>query len=155
MPDWLRRVGLAAPSFDRDSVAVRDNPDLHRHLTEYLRDENPLSACRYCLGCVGKVVPSRQMNKAAAQRWLSEKDPDIRELIDWDSLAHARANLGGVALTGMLSTMVGRKIRWFVDLWLRRISGINLTGSPLPISAVKMRRLLNLVRAKVAPSASG
>ena len=144
MGDWLHRVGLEAPPFVRDSVAVRDNPDLQRQLAEYLRDEEPLTACRYCLGCVGKVIPSRQMNKAAARLWLSEKDPNIRELIDWDSLADAQANLEGVALTGMLSTMVGRKIRWFVDLWLRRLLGINLTGSPPTTVGLKMRRLLSL-----------
>jgi hypothetical protein len=138
MRDWLRRVGVTAPSFDRDSVAIRDNPDLHRRLTEYLRDEEPLTAC------VGKEVPSRQMNKAAARQWVAEKDPDIRELIDWKSLADAQANLGGVALTGMLSTMAGRKMRWFVDLWLRRILGINRTGSPLTTTGGKMRRLLSL-----------
>jgi hypothetical protein len=143
MGDWLHRVGLPAPSFDGDSVAVRDNPDLHRHLTEYLRNEEPLTACRYCLGCVGKEVPSRQMNKAAARQWVSEKDPDIRELIDWNSLADAQMNLRGVTLTGMLSTMVGRKMRWFADLWLRRILGINLTGSPPTTLGVKIRRLLN------------
>ena len=130
VPDWLRRVGVDAPAFSRDSVPVRDNPDLHRQLADYLRDAEPLSACQYCLGCVGKSIPSRQMNKTATQQWLSEKDPDIQEMVDWNALAEAQAELKGVDLTGMLPTMAGRRTRWLLTVWLRRLLGINFTGSP-------------------------
>jgi hypothetical protein len=79
--DWLRRVQIEPPDLLGDSIGVRDNPNLRQELAAYLSDGTPLTACRFCLGCVGKTVPSWQMNKAAAQRWMAEKDPDIRELV--------------------------------------------------------------------------
>ena len=143
VPDWLRRVRIDALGFERDSVAVRDNPDLREQLAEYLTHEEPLTACRYCLGSVGKSTPLRQMNKADAQQWLSEKDPDPRALIDWEALRMAQVRLQGVDLTGVLATLVGRRIRWRITPWFKRILGIDLTGAPPTLIGTRMRRLFS------------
>ncbi len=142
MSDWLRRIGVDPPEFSADSVPVRDNPDLAQQLADYLTSPEPLAACHFCLGCVGKVIPSRQMNKAAARQWLSEKDPDLRELIDWKSLAAAQAKLDGVDLTGMLPTIVGQKMRWSMALWLKRVMGIDRTGLPPRMIGPRIRGAL-------------
>ena len=143
IPDWVRRLGAEPPDFSRDGIPVRDNPALRQQLADYLRDETPLTACGYCLGCAGKVIPSRQMNKAATQQWLGEKDPDVHELIDWKSLAESQARRElGMDLTGLLPTMVGQKLRWLTILWLRRLLGIDLTGAPPTLVHLRMRALL-------------
>lgn len=143
MPAWLRRIGLESPSWPADSVAVRDNPDLHRQLAEYLASDKPLMACRYCLGCVGKSTPSRQMNRAAVQSWLSEKDPDIRQLVDWDALRKSqRRNELGIDLTGVLRTTAGLKFRWLVSRWSARLLGIQLTGRPPLMLGPRIKRVL-------------
>jgi organic radical activating enzyme len=129
LPDWLDRLGLDSKILARDGVPLRDNPDLHDQLTAYLRDEKPLAACSYCLGCVGRTVPLRQMNKAAARQWLSEKDPEVRELIDWDEVATAKRKLERTELTGLLPRTTGRRARWLVTLWAKRLLGLELTQS--------------------------
>ena len=69
------------------------------------------------------------MNKLATQRWLEEKDPDLRELIDWPSLTAAKEALRGVDLTGMLPTKTGQSFRWTAARWLQRLTGVNVTAS--------------------------
>ena len=138
--DWLHRIGIEPPDMSDDGIPVRGNPNLQQQLAGYLSDKEPLTACRYCLGCVGKSMPLRQMNKAAIGEWLGEKAPDIHELIDWRSLAHAKARLRGVDLTGVLSTSTVQQVRWMITLWLRRMTGINLTGAPTGMT-MRLRRL--------------
>jgi len=46
---------------DRDAVKIHDNPNLREDLEAYLRDEEPLEACYYCLGSSGRRFPHRQM----------------------------------------------------------------------------------------------
>lgn len=141
VPEWVRRVGLEVSDFSGDSVPLRNNPDLRRQLLEYLKDDRPLTACRFCLGCVGKPVRSRQMNKKAVREWLSERDPDTRELVDWPALDVARARLEGVDLSGVVRTMRGLKARWRAVWWTRRITGIDLTGSPPTGLGARLRAL--------------
>jgi len=129
LPDWLQRLGLDAKALERDGVPVRDNPDLREHLAAYLRDEQPLGACSYCLGCVGKSAPMRQMNKAAALQWVSEKDPEVRELIDWNEVATAERELEGMELTGLLPRTTGRQMRWLITLWAKQFLGLELKQS--------------------------
>ncbi len=142
IPDWLRRVGIAPPDFSGDSVPVRNNPDLGKQLAAFLASPEPLTACRYCLGCIGKSMPSRQMNKAAAQQWVAERDPDVGELIDRAALARAQVRLQGVDLSGMLHTMVGEKVRWWFAAWLKRILGIDRTGVPARQIGLRIRAAL-------------
>lgn len=142
VPSWLQRVGLAPPDFSRDGIALQNNANLRQQLEAYLRDEEPLAACAYCLGCAGKTIASRQMNKAAVQHWLAEQDPDPRELIDWKSLEESQAHRElGMNLSGLLSTMAGQKVRWLMTLWLRGLLGIDLTGAPPTMVGLRIRGL--------------
>ena len=47
---------------DLDGVRIHDNPRLREELEAYLRDEEPLEACYYCLGSSGRSFPHRQLN---------------------------------------------------------------------------------------------
>jgi len=143
VPDWLRRVRIDAFNFERDSVAVRNNPDLRQQLADYLKDEEPLTACRYCLGSVGKSMPLRQMNKVAAQQWLAEKDDDVSALIDWDALRKAQRRPERTDLNGMLATLAGRRMRWRITPWFRRALGIDLIGAPPTAIWKRTRRLFS------------
>ena len=144
IPNWLVRVGSALPEWYRDSVPLRDNRDLRTQLAEYLVSEEPLEACSYCLGCVGKSTRSRQMNRAAVEDWVSEKDPDIHELIDSKSLAKSEALRGlDIDLTGMLRTMAGQRLRWVIALGIRRVLGVEVTGLPPTTIGPRIRRVLS------------
>ncbi len=144
IPDWLRRVGSGSPDFSGGSVPVRNNPDLRRQLEQYLRNEQPLIACSYCLGCAGRTTASRQMNKPAMQAWLAEKDPDVREMIDWKYITQTKALVdSGEDLTGLLPTLVWRKLRWSITLWLKRLARIDLVGLPQTMVRATIRRLLS------------
>lgn len=90
IPDWLRQVGLDTPDFSRDGVALHGNPDLRRALEDYLRSDEPLAACRFCLGGAGKSFENRQMSKKGIQDWLSESHSDVRALVDFERLATAK-----------------------------------------------------------------
>src|SRR5262249_8386049 len=131
IPDWLCRLGIDSPEWFGDSVAVRDNPQLRAQLGAYLATEEPLKACEYCLGGVGKSTPSRKMNKAAARRWLAETDPDVHELVDRKALTASLSRRSlGIDLTGVLGTMRGLKLRWMIAFFLMRLLRLDITGLP-------------------------
>lgn len=57
-----KRLSVLGISFDNrevDSVAIHNNERLAEDLHEFLCSEQPLRACRYCLGSLGKVVPHK------------------------------------------------------------------------------------------------
>jgi hypothetical protein len=58
------RMALAGETIrnrDLDGVKIHDNPRLREELEAYLRAEEPLEACRYCLGSSGRSFPHRQL----------------------------------------------------------------------------------------------
>ncbi len=141
-------VGVGAPAWPGDSVLVRDNPDLHEQLKAFLSCEEPLGACRYCLGCAGRPTESRQMNRATVQEWLSEKDPDVRDLVDWAALGKAQARRGlDINLTGMVRSTLGLKIRWLIALGLMRLLHIDVISRPPTMVGPRVRRLFRRLAA--------
>ena len=54
--------GESVLNHDSDGVRIHDNPRLREELEAYLRDEEPLEACYYCLGSSGRSFPHRQLN---------------------------------------------------------------------------------------------
>jgi hypothetical protein len=87
VPNWLQRIGIDAPDFSGDGVSLRGNANLRRELEDYLNSNDPLTACRYCLGGAGKRFENRQMNADGIQSWLAEQHSNVRELIDEERLA--------------------------------------------------------------------
>jgi organic radical activating enzyme len=82
IPKWLERIGLDAPDFSADGVPLHGNANLRQELEHYLISDEPLTACRYCLGSIGKSFANRQLNEDGVQEWLSENHADVRALID-------------------------------------------------------------------------
>lgn len=65
----------------KDSVKIADNNSFAEELAKYLSSEEPLEACRYCLGSVGKrFTPEQVPRKGTCRRTTTE------ELIDWKLL---------------------------------------------------------------------
>jgi hypothetical protein len=89
VPDWLRRVGNNPPDLAGDGVSLCNNATLRRDLEQYLKTDEPLGACRFCLGGAGKRFDNRQLNAEGVQNWLAEQHSDICELIDEESLSGA------------------------------------------------------------------
>jgi len=62
--DVLRRRGEAVGVSLAEADGVRlDRPELAVHLRRYLEREEPLMACRFCLGGDGASVPHRQLRR--------------------------------------------------------------------------------------------
>lgn len=96
VPKWLGRVGAGAGDFSADGVSLRDNPALRRELENYLASEEPLTACRYCLGGSGKSFQHRQLNGDGVQAWLDEDHSNVRDLVDLERLNTARRGSNGI-----------------------------------------------------------
>jgi organic radical activating enzyme len=153
VPEWVRRVGGGSVDFSGDGIPLRDNPDLRNQLEAYLRNEEPLSACRYCLGAVGKELPARQMNKRAVAEWLAEPARDPAEQLDRPALAAARSRLAGRDLSGIQGSLFWLRVRWRLVQTLRRISGIDLTGaSPLALRS-RLRAAATVFQGRRTPGA--
>ena len=115
VPSWLGRVGFNAPDFSRDGVSLRNNGNLRQELEDYLNSDDPLTACRFCLGGAGKRFENRQLNAEGVREWLAEKHSDIRELIDEERLVPATAAAEGASsawhktLSGFLIALSRRR----------------------------------------------
>ena len=72
--------------FASDGVAIHENPNLREELEAYLKSDEPLTACRYCLGGVGKSFDNRQLNRDGIRSWIREEHSNISELIDLERL---------------------------------------------------------------------
>jgi hypothetical protein len=74
--------GTAVDNRPRDGVAIHGNPMLRSDLERYLASAEPLEACFYCLGSVGREFPHRQLDRPGllAERDAAHESPG--ELID-------------------------------------------------------------------------
>jgi len=81
-------------------VRIHDNPRLREELEAYLRDEEPLEACYYCLGSSGRRFPHRQLNSKKLREEIDRsgklRDPPadpqrhVRGYHAWARLMHER-----------------------------------------------------------------
>lgn len=67
----LAKVGIELDSSE-DGLPLHEGGDLAARVRDYLTSDTPLAACAYCLGSVGRQVPSRQLSKQALARELEE-----------------------------------------------------------------------------------
>jgi cyclic pyranopterin phosphate synthase len=65
----------------QDAVKIQDNKKFVEELTQYLTTEEPLTACRFCLGSVGKQFVPDQISRHGEDQCVS-----IENLIDWKHL---------------------------------------------------------------------
>jgi len=50
IPNWLQRIGTEGQDFSSDGVPIHENSNLRQELENYLKSDEPLTACRYCRG---------------------------------------------------------------------------------------------------------
>lgn len=89
VPQWLGEVGLEVQGFEDDGVDLHGVQDLRKELERYLWSEQPLRACHFCVGGMGKTFAHHQLNKDGMKQWLSDDHSDIPGLIDFERLARA------------------------------------------------------------------
>jgi hypothetical protein len=70
-------------SATEDGVRLDDEASLFDSLTAYLLDSEPLQACAYCLGSVGKLFPHEIIARTG---WHEPNKKTVPELIDWQFL---------------------------------------------------------------------
>lgn len=81
IPDILDK----AVSYDRreDGVGIIGSWSLSGKLRKFLSSRNPLRACRYCLGSVGRLRPHKLINTACLK---SVYTTPIEEMVDYEKL---------------------------------------------------------------------
>jgi organic radical activating enzyme len=80
---------------DLDGVRIHGNPRLREELEAYLRDEEPLEACYYCLGSSGRSFAHRQLSREGLREEINASHPEPEALLDLENAPSTRA--GAVA----------------------------------------------------------
>jgi len=74
--------GITFKNRESDSVAIHDNPTLYEDLDSLIRRQEPLAACRYCLGSWARSTPNLQMTRTGREEFLARRPDDIADLVD-------------------------------------------------------------------------
>lgn len=82
----LAARGIAFENRCKDGVPIHDNPNVRIQLEDYLRSDEPLAGCTYCLGTVGVMRPHRQLDRSGLRDELAEDHSDGTQLIDFNLL---------------------------------------------------------------------
>lgn len=80
----LAAHGIAFDNAAEDGIRIVDSPDLEEYLRDYLRRRDPLMACRYCLGDIGRWHRHRQAS--GSQQLCELPTADMRSLVSDDVL---------------------------------------------------------------------
>jgi hypothetical protein len=82
---WMEpRLALHGVTFknrESDSVAIHDNSNLYEDLDSLVRRQDPLEACRYCLGSWARRTPNEQLTRKRAEKFLARQPDDLAELV--------------------------------------------------------------------------
>lgn len=90
MEGRLEMRGVAFHNKSQDGISLHDNPNLGEALAEYLGTNEPLKACSYCLGSIGKTIPSHQLTKDQLAQELTENHRNPRQLISLSAKIRGR-----------------------------------------------------------------
>lgn len=75
--------GIEIDSRGPDSVALHDNPNLYEELDALIRrQDEPLEACRFCLGSWARSTPNKQLTRKSTVEFLNRKPDDLADLVD-------------------------------------------------------------------------
>jgi cyclic pyranopterin phosphate synthase len=69
--------------FEHDRLKIEDSRQFRHRLREFRESDQPLEACRFCLGTSGKTREHRLERKG---QWLSTIDGPINEVVDFEFL---------------------------------------------------------------------
>ena len=70
----------------QQGIPLVDEPNFSQRLLAFVNDPQPLSACRHCLGTVGRQYPHRQLPRS---EWRSSLQAPLDELLDPQLLRRA------------------------------------------------------------------
>jgi organic radical activating enzyme len=83
---WMEpRLALHGTTFknrEADSVAIHDNASLYEDLDNAIRSQEPLQACRFCLGSWARHTPNEQLTNKRTVEFLTRKPEALAELVD-------------------------------------------------------------------------
>ncbi|PNG23727.1 radical SAM protein [Streptomyces cahuitamycinicus] len=82
MEPRLALHGTAFKNRESDSVAIHGNPNLYEDLDNLIRRQEPLEACRYCLGSWARSTPNEQLTKKLTEEFLARQPEHLAELVD-------------------------------------------------------------------------
>jgi len=74
-------LGISGPDVVRNGIKIEDRSGFVDDLLGYLLSENPLPACQYCLGSVGK-----QIRHGQEPRRVTRAPRSTEQLVDWRRL---------------------------------------------------------------------
>lgn len=83
-------IGAPPESAQRDGIRISDSPDLQDRIRRYLYSDEPLHACRHCLGVAGRIEAHRLVERG---NWLAEHEEASEALIDFDTLRRLEEGL--------------------------------------------------------------
>ena len=87
---YLRRAGTLHDDPEVDSIAIADVVDDPRRLLDYLERDEPLAACRSCLGTAGRRFAHHQL---AARDWRSPQERPSEDLVDEQHMARLEVEI--------------------------------------------------------------
>jgi len=79
------RLALRGVNFENrktDSVPIHNNAHLYEDLDELIRRQEPLEACRYCLGSWARSTTNKQLNRHGIQDFLTRKPDELADLVN-------------------------------------------------------------------------
>ncbi|HEV8562948.1 MAG TPA: radical SAM protein [Actinophytocola sp.] len=74
----------------RDGLVLTDDAGTGANLLTYLNSEEPLYACRFCLGTVGLAFPHQQVRR---REWRTPQQKPTEDLVDYAYLAEREEKL--------------------------------------------------------------
>lgn len=78
MEQRLANVGIDFHNTESDSIAITDSPGLRDELNHFLTGTEPLLACAYCLGSIGRYIRHRRAKNPGRKAVLyPEKNSDL------------------------------------------------------------------------------
>jgi organic radical activating enzyme len=103
-PRGLRSTDDLATWDAANGVRLSDAPGFRVELLAYLKAPEPLTACRRCLGAVGRMSPHQQVERRS---WLDFVDRGVEELLDQEFLASLERDLRLAVNRGVRTALSG------------------------------------------------
>lgn len=83
MEPRLAGHGVEFANREVDSVAIHDNPRLYDEIDAMIRrNDEPLKACRFCLGSWARSTPNQQLSRPGMVEFTSRKPDALSDLVN-------------------------------------------------------------------------
>lgn len=83
---WMKnRLGLHGVTFENrefDSIPIHGNTNLYDDLDGLIRKQEPLKACRYCLGSWARSTPNKQLTRSGIREFLARRPDELVDLVN-------------------------------------------------------------------------